>query len=159
MEDWGGHKMAIGVALKPENVEAFRDAFNRTIPRFRNSIQTSEEEIEIAYVLDRDDIDESFVRELENYLQPYGQQNEEPIFCLRNIRFTSTTEFFGVDRKHFRFWIERRNKPWLSGIAWDMASHFPDRNRDIDILVCISIDFWNNERFLLLRLIDWRYSL
>ncbi|MDR2628862.1 MAG: single-stranded-DNA-specific exonuclease RecJ [Puniceicoccales bacterium] len=158
IEDWGGHKMAVGVVLKPENVDAFRDAFNRAKLRIRNETQILEEEIEVAYVLDKDDIDEFFVRELENYLQPYGQKNEEPIFCIRNVRFTNTTEFFGVDRKHFRFWIKRRNKPWLAGIAWDMASCFPERNRDIDILVCIAFDFWNNERFLLLRLIDWRYS-
>ncbi|MDR1591223.1 MAG: single-stranded-DNA-specific exonuclease RecJ [Puniceicoccales bacterium] len=158
MKDWGGHKMAVGVALKPENVDTFRDAFNQAILRFRETVQVAEEEIEIVYVLNKDDIDDFFAKELENYLQPYGQQNEEPIFCIRNVRFASSAEFFGVDKKHFRFWIERKNKPWLSGIAWDMASHFPDRNRDIDILICISIDFWNGGRFLLLRLIDWRYS-
>jgi single-stranded-DNA-specific exonuclease len=155
-KDWGGHKMAVGVTLRPENIDIFRDAFNQAILRF--GVEVSEGEIEVAYVLDKDDIDEPFVKELENYLQPYGQKNEEPIFCLRNIRFTNTTEFFGVDRRHFRFWLERRNKPWLSGIAWDMASHFPECNRDIDILVCVAFDFWNGERFLLLRLIDWRYS-
>jgi single-stranded-DNA-specific exonuclease len=158
LDDWGGHKMAVGVALKPENIDIFRDVFNRVILRICREIRISEEEIAIAYVLDKDDIDEFFVKELEDYLHPYGQQNEEPVFCLRNIRFTNTTEFFGIDRKHVRFWIERKDRTWLSGIAWDMASHFPERNRDIDILICIAFDFWNNERFLLLRLIDWRYS-
>jgi single-stranded-DNA-specific exonuclease len=158
-ENWGGHKMAIGVALKPENVNIFRSAFNHAISQINNETQVFEEEIEIAHILDKNDIDESFVRELENYLQPYGQQNEEPIFCIRNVRFTKNTEFFGINRKHFRFWIERKDKPWLCGIAWDMASYFPEYDRDIDILVCIAFDFWNNERFLLLRLIDWRYSL
>jgi hypothetical protein len=67
-------------------------------------------------------------------------------------------EFFGADRKHFRFWIERKNRPWLSGIAWDMASLLPERGRDIDILTCIAFDFWSGERFILLRLIDWHYS-
>jgi single-stranded-DNA-specific exonuclease len=157
-ENWGGHKMAVGVVLKSENVDAFRNAFNQAILRLRKGVQVSEEEIEIAYVLDKNDIDESFVKELENYLQPYGQQNEEPIFCIKNIRFISTTEFFGVDKKHFRFWIERKNRPSLSGIAWNMASRFPDRNRDIDILVKIAFDLWNNERFILLNLIDWHYS-
>ncbi|MDR0740520.1 MAG: single-stranded-DNA-specific exonuclease RecJ [Puniceicoccales bacterium] len=159
LEDWGGHKMAVGVALKPGDIDIFRNTFNRVILQLCSGIRTADEEIEIAYVLDRDDIDEFFVNELEDYLHPYGQQNEEPIFCLRNIRFTNTTEFFGIDRKHVRFWIERKGRPWLSGIGWDMASHFPERNRDVDILVCITFDFWNNERFLLLRLVDWRYSL
>ncbi|MDR1366636.1 MAG: single-stranded-DNA-specific exonuclease RecJ [Puniceicoccales bacterium] len=158
-EDWGGHKMAVGIALKPKNVNIFRNAFNRAILQLHNETQVFEEEIEVAYIVGKNDIDESFTKELENYLQPYGQQNEEPIFCIRNVRFTDNTEFFGIDRKHFRFWIERKDKPWLCGIAWDMASHFPEHNRDIDVLVCIAFDFWNNERFLLLRLIDWHYSL
>jgi single-stranded-DNA-specific exonuclease len=157
-EDWGGHKMAVGVSLKPENVDIFRQAFNRAILRVRDETQVFGEEVEVACVLNKNDIDEFFVQELEKHLQPYGQQNAEPIFCIKSVCFTNTTEFFGIDRKHFRFWIERRNKPWLPGIAWNMASHFPERHRNIDILVCVAFDFWNNERFIVLRLIDWRYS-
>jgi single-stranded-DNA-specific exonuclease len=157
LEDWGGHKMAVGISLKPENVDAFRAAFNQAIVKLREKTRISAEEIEVAYTLNRDDIDEYFVEELENNLQPYGQENEEPIFCIKNIRFLNCTEFFGSEKQHFRFWIERKNMPWLSVIAWNMASSVPEKNRDIDILVKIGFDNWNNENFILLRLVDWHY--
>jgi hypothetical protein len=60
---------------------------------------------------------------------------------------TNTAELLGITRKHVRFWIERKGKAWLSGIGRDVASLFPQQNRDIDILACIFFDFWNNKPF------------
>jgi single-stranded-DNA-specific exonuclease len=158
MEAWGGHKMAVGVSLKPENVDAFRQAFNQAIVRLRKEGHRTAEEIEIAYTLDKNEINEQLAQDLERYIQPYGQENEEPIFCIRNVYFPNCTEFFGAEKQHFRFWIDRKKMPWLSGIAWNMASRFPGKNRAIDVLVKITFDAWNNEKFLLLQLVDWRYS-
>jgi single-stranded-DNA-specific exonuclease len=157
--DFGGHKMAAGVSLKAENIDLLRERFNQSILNMRkNGDISGEEEIEVAYTIGTGDVNDALVRELENYLQPYGQENAEPIFCIRKVRFSNCVEFFGDKQKHFRFWIERENRPWLAGIAWDMALRFPERNRDLDILVKISFDSWSNENFLMMRLEDWRYS-
>jgi hypothetical protein len=48
--------------------------------------------------------------------------------------------------------------PWLTGIAWEMASRIPEQNRSVDILVTVGYDTWNNENFILLKLVDWKYS-
>ncbi|MDE6576201.1 MAG: single-stranded-DNA-specific exonuclease RecJ [Opitutales bacterium] len=154
---WGGHKMAVGISLEPEQVEIFRQKFNEAIAK-RKTEGTRGETIEVAGTLQKNEIDDALAYELETFLQPYGQQNEEPIFCIKRVRFLNCTEFFGAEKKHFRFWIESSPHVWLSGIAWDMASRFPEKNRDIDILVKIAYDTWNNEKFLLMRLVDWRYS-
>ncbi|MDR0590906.1 MAG: single-stranded-DNA-specific exonuclease RecJ [Puniceicoccales bacterium] len=155
---WGGHKMAIGISLKPENVDAFRIAFNRAIEHHHRSTQAAPEAIEIAHTLNVNDISDAFVQELERCLHPYGQENDEPIFCIRNVRFPNCMEVFGPEKRHFRFWVARHNMPWLTGIAWEMASRIPEQNRSVDILVTIGYDTWNNENFILLKLVDWKYS-
>ncbi|MDR2806695.1 MAG: single-stranded-DNA-specific exonuclease RecJ [Puniceicoccales bacterium] len=158
MECWGGHKLAIGITLKPENIDAFRTAFNQSILNLRKEIQAIAEQIEIVCTLNKEDIEEQLVEELEDNIQPYGHKNEEPIFCIKNIRFANGIEFFGAERQHFRFWIERKDRSWLPGIGWNMASRVPWKGHFIDILVKISLDTWNNERFILLQLVDWRYA-
>ena len=154
---WGGHRMAVGISLDPDKIDDFRKAFNAAIPKHRID-DTADKKIEIAYTLKANDVNEALAKELEAYLQPYGQMNAEPIFCIRRVRFLNCTEFFGSEKQHFRFWIERKRNSWLSGIAWDMASRFPEKNRDLDILVKVAFDTWNNEKFLLMSLVDWRYS-
>lgn len=157
VEAWGGHKMAVGISLEPNKVDTFRKKFNEVITQYQTE-GLHGETIEIAGTLQKNEIDDALAYELETFLQPYGQQNEEPIFCVERVRFLNCTEFFGAEKRHFRFWIESAPNVWLSGIAWDMASRFPEKNRDIDILVKIAYDTWNNEKFLLMRLVDWRYS-
>ncbi|MDR3317770.1 MAG: single-stranded-DNA-specific exonuclease RecJ [Puniceicoccales bacterium] len=157
-EIWGGHKMAVGISVKPENVAAFRTAFNRSIAHLHQGAQIVPEEIEVAYTIDANDINAHFVQELEQYLHPYGQENAEPIFCIKNVYFPNCMEFFGLEKKHFRFWIERKDMPWLTGIAWNMSSYIPDSRRRVDVLVKIGNDTWNNENFILLNLVDWHYT-
>lgn len=159
VQTWGGHKMAIGISLLPENVEKFRTDFEHAIERYSCEHSSVVEEIEIVAILDKNEVSECLVRELETYIQPYGQGNLEPIFCITRVQFANCSEFFGQEKQHFRFWIERENNSWISGIAWNMGSNVPQKGRDLDILVTFSFDTWNNETFLLARLVDWKYSI
>lgn len=159
VEAWGGHKMAIGISILPEKVDEFRTAFECAIERYSCEHKTVEEEIEIASIIEKRDITEHLVNELEACIQPYGQNNCEPIFCLCHVQFANCSEFFGQNKKHFRFWIEREELPWITGIAWNMRDNYPEAGRDIDILITLNFDSWNNERFIMAKLIDWKYSL
>jgi single-stranded-DNA-specific exonuclease len=159
IETWGGHKMAIGISILPEKVDEFRAAFECAIERYSCEHTAIEEEIEIASIIDKNDVTDDLVNELETYIQPYGQNNFEPIFCLCHVQFANCSEFFGQNNKHFRFWIEREKLPWITGIAWNMHDNYPEEGRDIDILVTLNYDSWNNERFIVAKLIDWKYSL
>ena len=159
IETWGGHKMAIGISILPEKVDEFRATFECAIERYSCEHTAIEEEIEISSIIEKKDITEELVNELETYIQPYGQSNFEPIFCLCHVQFANCSEFFGQNNKHFRFWIERDQLPWITGIAWNMRDNYPEEGRDIDILVTLNYDSWNNERFIIAKLIDWKYSL
>jgi single-stranded-DNA-specific exonuclease len=158
VETWGGHKMAVGISLKPENVDAFRTAFNQSILKFRKETSIPGKTIEVAYVLDKNDIDECFVQALENNLQPFGNGNEEPIFCIKNVQLLNHIEYFGTQKNHVRFRIEREYQPWLTVIAWDMASRIPQKRNDVDVLVTIAFNTWNYDKSILLTLVDWHYS-
>ena len=80
---YGGHKMAAGLSMEEENVEAFRQAIND------NCVLTDEdfeEKITIDVPMPMSYVTEHFVEEL-SVLEPFGTANEKPVFAQKNIRF------------------------------------------------------------------------
>ncbi len=80
---FGGHKLAAGVSLPKENLEAFRKTLND------NASLTAEDLTEIVKI----DVDlpfgyanEAFLADLE-LLEPFGKDNEKPVFAQANVTF------------------------------------------------------------------------
>lgn len=82
LENFGGHKMAVGVELMPENFEEFKSRLNEkilaetTIEDFL--INDSVFDIELT----ENDFSTDFVSQV-NALEPFGCENEKPIFAIR----------------------------------------------------------------------------
>lgn len=80
---FGGHKLAAGVSLPKDNLDAFRLALNE------NAMLTEEDLTEIIRIdvdLPFGYSDEKFVKELER-LEPFGKGNEKPVFAQAQITF------------------------------------------------------------------------
>lgn len=80
---YGGHKMAAGLSMEEENVEAFRKAINDNCVL---SDEDFEEKISIDVPMPLSYVTERFVNEL-SVLEPFGCANEKPVFAQKNIRF------------------------------------------------------------------------
>ncbi len=85
LETFGGHTMAAGLSLKPENLEAFRKAIN-------NDCQLTDgdlvETIRIDGELKLSDITEKAADEI-SLLAPFGKGNETPYFGLIGVQVVS----------------------------------------------------------------------
>lgn len=80
---FGGHKLAAGVSLPKDNLDAFRLALNE------NTMLTEEDLTEIIRIdvdLPFGYSDEKFIKELER-LEPFGKGNEKPVFAQAQITF------------------------------------------------------------------------
>lgn len=81
----GGHPMAAGLSLLPENIEHLRKALNESttlthemlVPKISIDV-----ELPIGYVT------ENLVHELKQ-LEPFGKGNEKPLFAERNLKIKS----------------------------------------------------------------------
>lgn len=84
---YGGHPMAAGLSLAPENVEALRRRLNE---RARETLTEKDfiEKIWIDVVMPLEYISEPFIREL-SLLEPFGQGNERPQFAQRRLKIRS----------------------------------------------------------------------
>ncbi|HEY1765382.1 MAG TPA: single-stranded-DNA-specific exonuclease RecJ [Opitutaceae bacterium] len=151
---WGGHPMAVGVALPKTELEGFRGRFAAAVRKLAGEALV-EARLGISAWLAPEQITEALMDELET-LHPYGQGNPEPVFGLRGISLRRRPEVF-KDR-HFRFWLEDgRGRP-LNGVAWKMVERMPPTGEPLDLAVELNWNFFNDRRMLQLELIDWRRS-
>ncbi|MDR1691690.1 MAG: single-stranded-DNA-specific exonuclease RecJ [Rickettsiales bacterium] len=93
----GGHKMAAGFSLKTEKVEEFKRLLNEEIEKQLNG-QEFKNIVEIDAIIDAGALTLDLAKEL-NSLSPFGAQNEEPTFVLKDARLHHTQVF---SNKHIK---------------------------------------------------------
>lgn len=107
---WGGHKMAAGLTLEIDEIEAFTEDFEqlaRTAPA-EDFIPRGRIDVILDLGLVGSDLYEAM-----KLLEPHGPGNPLPVFGARNVRPTFVRAF-GKDRDHFSVEIGRG----LYGILW-----------------------------------------
>ncbi len=155
LSSWGGHPMAVGVALPKVNLDAFREQFAAAV-RAHSGDDLIEAELSIAAWLPLDQVREQLMDELEQ-LHPFGQANPEPVFGLHGIVLRQRPEVF--KQLHFRFQIEEPRGRRLFGVAWKLAHRLPPGGVPLDLAVKLTWNYFNDRKLLQLELIDWRPSL
>lgn len=154
LTSWGGHPMAVGVALPKEKVDVFRTQFVEAITRHVGG-RIAEQELRIAAWLQPEHIRDRLMEELE-VLHPFGQGNPEPVFGLRGITLRQAPDVF--KEIHYRFSFEDGKGRRLHGVAWKQASRLPPVGSPIDLAVELTWNFFNDRKLLQLELVDWRPS-
>ena len=82
---YGGHKMAAGLSMREEDVEAFRKEINMFCTLTDDDLQ---ERVHIDVPLPVSKVSFDFVEELE-LLEPFGTGNEKPVFAQKDLLFLS----------------------------------------------------------------------
>ena len=154
LASWGGHPMAVGVALRPENIAAFRVRFVDAV-RFHAGGQPAGPQLDIAAWIEPGQVHERLMDELD-VLHPYGQGNLEPVFGLRGVVLRAPPEIF--KEQHFRFNFVGSAGRRLYGVAWKMAHRLPPAGTPLDLAVELAWNYFNDRRLLQLELIDWRLA-
>lgn len=86
LEKYGGHSMAVGLTLKKENLENFKERFEQ-IAKEKNI----KELVPIIYIDDElklKDINMDLVKSI-SILEPFGEANKVPLFLIRNLKIDS----------------------------------------------------------------------
>lgn len=154
LESWGGHPMAVGLALKIENIAPFKEKFKEAIElQFEKAFPPPT--LEIARWLTSEALNSHFLKELE-LLHPFGNGNPEPIFGLRNTQITTPPRI--LTGNHFRFRINANNTSALNGVAWNMADNIPPINTPLELAIKFAWNYWNGRKSPQIQLIAWRTS-
>ncbi len=98
---FGGHKYAAGLTLKPEQYDSFKKRFMEVVAQMGKSVDKTPE-LTIDSELSFDEIDDKFYRIL-NRMEPFGPDNEKPVFCSKDLIDTGFAKAIGKDNKHLKF--------------------------------------------------------
>jgi single-stranded-DNA-specific exonuclease len=154
LASWGGHPMAVGIALRKEYLTKFRDRFADAV-RAQTGDVVAEARLELAAWLTPDQITSRLMEEID-FLHPFGQGNPEPRFGVRGVVLRAPPEIF--KDLHFRFTFDDERGRRLHGVAWKLAHRIPPTGVPLDFAFELKWNHFNDRRFLQLSLIDWRPS-
>jgi single-stranded-DNA-specific exonuclease len=154
LTSWGGHPMAVGIALRKEHLEGFRQAFADAVRAHAGS-DIAECRLNLAAWLEPEQISPRMMAELDR-MHPFGQGNPEPTFGVRGVILRSKPEIF--KGAHFRFQFDDGHGRRLHGVAWKMAGRIPPLGVPLEMAVELKWNHFNDRKFLQLCLIDWRLA-
>lgn len=150
---WGGHTYAAGLTLKPEKLEAFSDAFERSVKE-----KISEEQKVPTLWIDTElgfrEIDDRFIR-LMNRMAPFGPSNRKPIFQTKGVKVRESDI---LKEAHVRFVLEKEGRVFRA-IGFNLAKKWFSLNLPIiDIAFQPTFNHWKGRTRIDLRIKDIKAS-
>lgn len=150
---FGGHKHAAGLSVEEKNLEAFRTAFEEVAAQ-RLTDEDLVPRCRVDALVSLEELDDRAVQAVQE-LGPFGAGNPEPVFATRRCSATPrvvTSKKGGVDHLKLRF-----EHAWkLDAIGFQMADRLSLTEGPMDLAYQVSLDEWNGERRVQLKLKDLR---
>jgi single-stranded-DNA-specific exonuclease len=156
LSNWGGHPMAVGVALETGNLAAFHAAFAAAVETRRNGQPGVEEDartLELSAWIEPGELGEELLEELD-LLHPYGEANPEPVFGVRGVRLTQAPEIFS--EINYRCRVPTGRGRTIAAVSWRKAERMPPTGTAIDLAVKFQWNCWNGRKLPQLEILDWR---
>lgn len=118
LESFGGHMYAAGLSMKPENVQKFKDRFEKIVSDRITQDQLIPQ-VEIDTELNFNDIDDKFYRILKQFA-PFGPGNMNPVFFAENVVDNGTGRCVGSDGEHLKLSLLQETDPFknINAIAF-----------------------------------------
>jgi len=154
---YGGHKNAAGYTLSLENITAFRQRLTEIINRLVDDKDLIPM-INIDLEIDPKNINLSLLDDL-NVIEPFGQENSYPLFCLTGITALDISSF-GPDDAHLRLIIDCLDES-LTAIGWNkghLSSTLKESYRPLDIAFGLQKNTWRGNSTLCLTIEHLKYS-
>lgn len=154
--EWGGHPMAVGLSLRAENIDALRTAFAQAVAH-ANSLGEDDalavQPLKIAAWLSPAEVGAALLEGLDT-LQPFGQDNEQPVFGIRSLVLERPVETFSAGQ-HIRFVLPQSG---TAVIGWRMGENPPPHGTALELAVRLGWNRWNGRSLPQAELVDWRPS-
>lgn len=119
---FGGHPMAAGLSIPPENIPEFRRAINHSVREMLGDV-VQEGTLQIDGYLNLSDLSLELVADLER-LAPFGPGNPPLALALRNLQITSHSTV-GKNQEHLLLTVQDQSGNaqrviWWQGAGWPL---------------------------------------
>jgi len=147
----GGHAQAFGFTARKDRMPEIINAINDAI----DDKYEYNENLKIDVIIDIDEINSAMIDKI-SLLEPFGKNNEEPVFAAKNIRIESFSQF-GGNGNHGRYILSNG----LHVIGWNMTDKmqiYMKNDAPVDIIFNLENNIYLNRKFPRLILIDIDFS-
>ncbi len=149
---YGGHPMAAGLSLEPEQIDAFRLALSKTI-----SAMTEDRELEPTLIIDGylplQDLTLDLVQDLER-LAPFGPGNPPLTFASRDLLIKSVGAL-GRSGKHRQVIVEGPGEV-LQKVVWWRSESLPVPAGRFDLAYTVRLSTYQGQRELQITWVEAR---
>lgn len=154
IEQFGGHKYAAGLTIKPKNLNAFKNAFENEVKATLNK-ELKTPEIIIDTIIELDDLNPRFYRILKQF-SPFGPQNPTPIFATESVVDTGNGRCVGKDEKHLKITVKKDESKSINAIGFGLGSkHSLVKNQAIfNMAYTLDENVWEGKASLQLSIKD-----
>ena len=155
IEQFGGHKYAAGLTLRPENYTNFKDKFEEVVKR---TIDTKllTPEISVDAAIDFSEITPKFFRIIQQ-MAPFGPLNMKPVFSSTSVRDNGYGKQVGANNAHLKLNLfQGDNKKTFNAIGFNLGTKMELVQNDFDVVYALDENEWNGHKTLQLVLKDVR---
>lgn len=139
LENFGGHTYAAGLTLREENLEEFKRRFS-IISFDEIEARMMQPKIRIAGEITFDKITPKFINDLALF-QPFGPENENPIFLTRNVTDSGKSKLVGKNLQHIKMEIVDPTVTLpMQAIAFCQENAFPLLKEKQSVDICYTIE-------------------
>ena len=158
LEHFGGHKYAAGLSLKPENLPAFAERFEKYVSEHLENEELVPE-LNVDIRINFSDITPKFVRILKQFA-PFGPGNLSPVFLSDNVVDTGYSRAVG-NHKHLKLTVMQKDNPddTFAGIAFQKGDLFDRIHEKEPFSMCYYVEenFWLGKTTLQLNVKDIKF--
>jgi single-stranded-DNA-specific exonuclease len=148
----GGHAMAAGLTIQPDNLGALRQRLNGLARR-----ALKPEDLQRTLRLDAEvgleEISLESLAELDR-LKPTGQGNPGVQFCARNLTHQRGLQRIGADKQHVKMWVT--DGATTHEAVWWGAGEGSLPVGKFDLAFAPQVNEFNGRRAVQLKVLDWR---
>jgi single-stranded-DNA-specific exonuclease len=148
----GGHAMAAGLTIHPDNLEAFRTRLNEIARR-----TLKREDLQPPLRLDAEvnlgDLSLDSLAELDQ-LKPMGQGNPAVQFYAANVTHHRPLQRMGAEKQHVKLWVTD-GKIVHEGVWWNAGKESLPVGR-FDLAFAPQVNAYNGKQSVQLKVLDWR---
>lgn len=158
----GGHAMAGGFSLKPENLQDFKDFM---IAHISKQMESNEPQVEtvIDGILTVRGTQPKFIHMLQDHVGPFGQENPEPQFLFQNVRLIQADIVGGA---HIRTMISdweggsRMKAMAFRAVDTPLGDALLQHSREaFHLLGVLKIDNWSGQERVEMHIRDAAFAL
>ena len=159
LENFGGHTFAAGVTMLEENLPEFKSRLETFADEFMIEEQMTQT-LDIDMELQFSRINDTLVSDLKK-MNPFGPDNQKPIFCTMNVRDTGESKLVGKDLEHIKLEMtDSSTDRIIHAIAFGKREYYDyvSSKRPFDICYTIEENNYNNAVSIQLLIKDIRPS-